>query len=252
MIKEITVEIGTECPLNCLHCSTRLSPLYKSVNNWHPDILVETANKVIKDDPMSEYNIRFSGGEPMKFLQQKHFDMLELPNVRDLIITTSGYLGIEDFDLDYFNEHIIYRFSLYGNKKQHDMMTNTPGSYIRLLSSLEEAQSLGLRTELTTPITSMSMLLNVADVAYNHNKIPIRVARLVKYRNANDVASIEHQLLLAKELQSIYHNVDITCSLLNPTGCNPLKSCSDRKITVLATGKIIGCAVEKRGAVQKL
>jgi len=294
VIKEITIEMTNECPLECLHCSTKNSPFYvkgiekykkeyeeeiktadtlekhiEVISKWNniyrknfdiksddlsSDQLIQIAKDIVDKDKKSNYRIRFSGGEPMLILEQRHFNVLNrCKNIKEFIINTSGYEGIKKFTVE--KATIRYRFSVYGNKIQHEHMT-VVRTYNRLIRSIEEAIKMGYDVDFTCPVFEKSNVMNVIELAKKYNNRPIRLAKDIWYSfgtvgiKGDIYDSIVHndckrQLTIAEECKKIYPLIDITCSLHGE--CHVM--CDYPKLTVLATGKIIGCAVEKQGCI---
>lgn len=245
-VTEITIEVTDKCPLRCVICSTRNSPLYENSEILSIDELIKKALDIVNSNLRTLYRIRFSGGEPLLALEEEHITpFTNCLNVREIIVNTSGYLGIKMLP------SVKYRFSLYGNKQQHEGITLTEGSYDKLIESLESALYHGYDVDLTTPIFDKEYLTNVIEVAKKHD-LWIRIAReiyygefpLIKYDdNMLMQLSIKSHRDVAIWGKSVYPKINITCSLFGK--CNEL--CDYPKISILANGKIIGCAIEKRG-----
>ena len=251
-MKEITIELTSECPLRCVHCSTKNSPFYNKSIDLDTDKLITIAKNIIDKDPKSKYRVRFSGGEPMLVLEQRHFNVLNwCKNIKEFVINTSGYEGIKKFNVQ--NASIMYRFSVYGNKSQHEGITLVK-TYRRLIRSIEDAIQMGYKVEFTSPVMQMKNILNIIELAKKYNNIPIRLAKEIWYNFGtagikgniyNNIvkSDCERQLKIAEKCKKIYPFINISCSLYGE--CHKL--CQYPKITILANGKLIGCAVEKTG-----
>lgn len=245
--KEVTVEISNWCPLSCVHCSTWHSPGYYYLEECAIDVdnIINKAIEYIKSEK-SPIRIRFSGGEPLPFLDRNIFENIkkECPKVVEWIITTSGSIplvALENFvrSMEGFEDKIVYRISLYGNKKQHTKITRNFVSYDNSIKSLEWLTKHGEIVELTTPIFNFWNTFNVMITARKY-RVPVRVAKLISTPTIKS-ASQRRQLLIAKIIRMLYHQIHITCSLYGQ--CK--KVCDYPKSTIFATGKIIGCAIDK-------
>lgn len=245
-IKEVTIEISSWCPLNCRHCSTWFSGHYYSLEDYAIDIdsVIDKAIEYIKSENTS-IRVRFSGGEPLPFLNRTMFDKIkiECPNIVEWVVTTSGSIPIivlEDFikQMEGFEYKIVYRISLYGNKKRHTEITRNYICY-NSIKTIEWLISHGYDVELTTPIFNFWNVFNVVIKARKY-KIPVRFTKLIS-TPAIKAPSQRYQLLVARIMKILYRKVYLTCSLYGQ--CK--KICEYPKSTILATTKVIGCAIDK-------
>lgn len=247
---EVTIEVTNWCPLNCIHCSTRYSPHYEGEEyNVDIDKVVDDAIKYIKtlNTPI---RIRFSGGESLPFLGKKIFRKLKenCPNIKEWIITVSGatpvlithtlIAALKEKTDDLGINNLIFRISIYGNKKQHTEVTRNFVAYENSITNIEWLLDKNIRVELTSPIFGFWNTINVIRLARKY-KVPVRLAKLIS-TPAIKSKDQKDQLKIAKIAKLLYKETYITCSLY---GCEA--TCDYPKSTVLATGEIIGCAIDK-------
>lgn len=251
--KEVTVEISNWCPLDCIHCSTWYSPGYSYLNECivGVDNIIDITIRHIRSTPNIPIRVRLSGGEPLPFLDRKIFEKMkeECPNITEWVITTSGsipIIALEDFvrKMEKFEDKIIYRISLYGNKEQHTKVTRNFVSYDNSIRTIEWLASHGQNIEITTPIFGFGNTFNVVMVARKY-RVPIRVAKLIGTPIIKPMSQ-KRQLLVAKINKILYNKIYLTCSLYGQ--CKNI--CDYPKSTVFATGKIIGCAVDKLSGIK--
>lgn len=245
--REVTVEISNFCILNCIHCSTWYSPDYYCIDSYVTDT-DNVINKTIEHikSEKGPIRIRFSGGEPLLFLDIGMFKKIKrgCPNVTEWIVNTSGSIPlmiIKNFvrDMEGFEDIVVYRISLYGNKIQHTKITRSLVSYNNSIKTIEWLLKNGQIVELTTPIFSFYHLFNVMLTARKYG-VPIRVTKLIGTPTVVSTSQ-KRQLCIAKIMKIFYHQIYLTCSLYGD--CK--RRCDYPKSTVLATGKIIGCAIDK-------
>lgn len=254
-VKEVTVELSNWCPLNCIHCSTWYTPHYYNFDEY----IIDTNNVInktidhVRSTPNIPIRIRFSGGDPLPFLSREIFEKMknQCPNIVEWIITTSGAIPIIkliDFvrQMETFKDRIVYRVSLYGNKKQHTNIVRNIICYDNSIATIEWLIKNKQTVELTTPIISFWHTFNVAMIARKY-KISIRVAKLINTPAIRSMSQ-RRQLLIAKIIKILYNRIYLTCSLYGQ--CKTI--CDYPKSTVLATGNIIGCAIDKLSGEKKI
>lgn len=139
-MEDLTIEITQNCPLRCLHCSSRSSP------ERHKTIDLEKMEKQIKErSPVEEINI--SGGEP--FNHERFFEAVKICKryAENVNVYTCGVM--EDGEIRPIPKQILDRcqregvdslvFSLHGKGKNFDEFTQTRGSRKCNSESMERA-----------------------------------------------------------------------------------------------------------------
>lgn len=138
-----------------------------------------------------------------------------------------------------FEDKIVYRISLYGNKRQHTIMTRNIVCYDNSIKTLEWLINNNYNVEFTTPIFSFKNVFNTIRTAKKY-RVLVRLAKLISTPILK-APSQRYQLLVARIMRKIYGRVYLACSLYGR--CKIL--CDYSKSTILATSKIIGCAIGK-------
>jgi radical SAM protein with 4Fe4S-binding SPASM domain len=152
-IEELTIELTDWCPSKCLHCSSNSSPACN--NHLETKLVLQLIDESIK---LGAKKISFGGGEPTA---SKSF----LPAV--MRATTLG-ASVEVFtcglarngrQLQGIKSEVInackqirgakFIFSFHGaSERVHDCITQTPGSFRLLTTSLENCLSAGIECEM--------------------------------------------------------------------------------------------------------
>jgi hypothetical protein len=137
-------------------------------------------------------------------------------------------------------DNVTFRISLYGNREQHAKITRNLVCYDNSIKSIEWLICHNIPVEITTPVFGFWKVLNVIMTAKKYN-VPVRLAKLIPTYTVK-APSQRDQLLIARIMKALYRNIYLTCSLYGKCG-NGI--CDYPKSTVMATGKIIGCAISK-------
>ena len=229
--KELTIELSYRCPLECIHCSSVNIPgeltklkIFDSIEKVKPDFL------------------RISGGEPLVH-DLENLGIFE--SGLKIIMQTTG-IGetryLTDFDIE------VVRFSIYGNKKFHNYITQRC-SYDTTIKVLEDCiDRSNSEVQLTTPIFRKNPLNDVINLAENLG-VSVRIAKLLPHGRAKNipkfVLSQNEQINIASEYLD-YPNIIVTDSLLESHICNV-----KYKFTLLPSGEIKSCVAGKHGCYNK-
>ena len=151
----VTFEITYDCPLSCLHCYL---PETKGEKKKKKYLSLKNILKILRMlKEAGTMSIAFSGGEPLlrKDLPQicaaaKKLNM-DFSVYTSLICTNEEILknlkksGLKKLEV-----------SLYGEKKEHEAVTDMKGSYDETFKNLILAKNLGFKIKLKTPLTGVN------------------------------------------------------------------------------------------------
>lgn len=199
-LKELKIELTDACNLCCKHCSSlakKFSTKEISINK--AKIIIEEAIK------MGVEEIKFSGGEPLLWEGiEELINILKKHNIKSCIYTT-GNIELFDEKIEMLKNIGLSRviFSLFSSdRKQHEYVTKTKGSYNQTISAIEKCVSLDISTEIHF-VPLVSNYNELPKIAWLGKKIGVRnisVLRLVPQGRAskhkNDFLSMEQNIEL--------------------------------------------------------
>ncbi len=143
-LQKIWLELVSNCNLRCLHCYADSSPHKSngtvSLERWR-SVISEGANLGAKW-------IQFIGGEPLLYGKEKIFELIRAAKKARyafIEIFTNGTL-IDDEYAGFFAENKVnVALSIYSKRAElHDQVTQSPGSFERLLKNVERLHSRGV------------------------------------------------------------------------------------------------------------
>jgi len=183
-LKEFKLEVTSRCDLNCIHCSSDAQPsnTLEMSSDDCVRILTEAAS-------MGAQTVAFSGGEPLLWSHiNKAVETASIYKM-NIAIYTSGY--IEGFlnKAKLLGNIGVSRFiiSTFGSTpSSHEHITRKAGSFGRTQSSIQEAITANLTTELHfVPMASnYRELTKIAQIAHGQGVAQISVLRLVPHGRA--------------------------------------------------------------------
>lgn len=261
-LQELTLELTNWCPSGCLHCSS--SSGLKSDKHLNKKI----ALNLIKEAAFSgATKICFGGGEPTSI------DTF-VPAVKSTVdlgmsaeVFTCGF-GRSRTRLTSLPVHLIsdcrsladvkFIFSIYGaTSNPHDLITQTPGSFEMLVTSLKRCLDAGIECEINfVPLKlNVNQINQIVEFAKYHGVSKLSILRFVPqgrgYKNRERIElSIDEEDAFIKTLLNIRKYSDIiirTGSPYNdiiPNNNVPCRAGST-KLVVQANGNILPCEVYK-------
>jgi hypothetical protein len=248
---EVTIELSTMCPYSCQHCSTWFSSYYDKdsdgeTNELSVEKVIDIAIEYIKGLKGIPVVVRFSGGEPMIFLETQIFVKVlkECDNISGWIIATSGAMSFKDKFKSYNTnfggvKNLSYRMSLYGNKEEHTLIMRNYEAFDYLIENADILKNANIPFEFSTPIFFPSGVYHAVQIGKQFG-VPVRLFRLLATPNVEPLHQVK-QLWISRCAHLLYKKAYLTCSLYGECKTR----CAYPKATVLATGKIIGCAMYK-------
>lgn len=139
ILSELTLELTQKCVQNCLYCSSSSSPR----NNIQ--LSFETIKRVLNDfSILGGRVVELSGGEPLSY--EKIYETIEYASKKGLQVHlfTCAYLPSEQIDLNRLNKVDKLYVNLQApNSTIHDYLTQTPGSFDRVISLINEFKDRG-------------------------------------------------------------------------------------------------------------
>lgn len=158
------IQVNRHCNNSCHFCS--------NPSNGQ-NITYEEGIKIIDDFLVSGYKwIIFTGGEPTLSLDlPKWISYAKEKWIESRMISNGMMTANFDFTKKLSDAWLeLVHFSVYSyNPKIHDFLTNTPGSWKKLMLSIQNASSLGIRVQINTVISH-----------YNQSHLDITVQFLMK------------------------------------------------------------------------
>jgi radical SAM protein with 4Fe4S-binding SPASM domain len=148
-IAELKIELTQECPLACIHCSTRSNRFAKSA--LPPEVVVRLLNEA---HDMGAKKVAITGGEPLVYAELNRV----LKTASSLGLSTTVYTtGVKNNDLDPVDTEDVSRlmaaglgriiFSIYAAKREiHESITGFP-SFEPTLQAIERCVQSGLPVE---------------------------------------------------------------------------------------------------------
>ena len=178
-LSELKIEVTYNCNLNCIHCSSDARPT-NSV-----ELCLKDCRKIITEaSSMGAKKLSLSGGEPLCWPHIYAAVDTAVKNNLEVTIYTSG--NIDDFKTV---ANTITRlgakrfiFSLFGGTSDsHERVTRVAGSFENTLSSMDEANNIGLITEVHfVPLsTNYREIEEVAILGKKHGAKSLSVLRFV-------------------------------------------------------------------------
>jgi radical SAM protein with 4Fe4S-binding SPASM domain len=146
---EIKIELTQECPLGCIHCSTRSNRFTKSA--LHPEVVMRLLDEAHR---MGAKKVAITGGEPLVYAHL--YDVIRAAS--SLPLATSLYTtGIKNNGLDPVNQQDVSRlmvaglgriiFSIYAaDPRIHESITGFP-SFSPTMRAVEACIQAGLLVE---------------------------------------------------------------------------------------------------------
>ena len=144
---KVFVEITYRCNLKCSHCYR--GELLNN-NNEQQFITKEIFFKLCDDlEKLGVIELYITGGEP--FLHPDIIEMLTYASSKNMLVTvlTNGNILFENNLFDKIKHLSLYdiRFSIYGDEKQHDLMTKINKSYCKTFNALKKvSHEMGIGT----------------------------------------------------------------------------------------------------------
>lgn len=148
-MKSLALELTDNCNEKCLHC-------------YHPEHKKKgfLKNLALLDEMLKEFGelgfigITITGGEPLLHPEFKEICELAQKNRYLISIKTNGTLVNDDL-VEFFKElkpHIV-EFSLYSaDRKEHDYITQIPGSFEKTMSGIKMLKENGVKVSAMTPV----------------------------------------------------------------------------------------------------
>jgi len=215
-IEELTIEVTHECPLDCKFCSSK--------NSEYDTKESELTKKQIKKfiDKFNPNSIRWSGGEPLLYLDEDH---IKIALGRNQVISTNGFYPERLMKIHKEFDEI--RVTLLGKQERHDKITQKKGSWEKATQSIENLIEKGRKPVITSPFISKEQIKQVKNIAKDKN-LKTKIIGLVPTK---DVKRPEKE-----EKKNNYKH----CSL-GGAECR-----REKKRLVMPNSKVVECAVEKR------
>ena len=260
--QELTLELTDWCPSQCLHCSSRSSP--SCTNLLEPDLALRLVNEAGR---FGAAKISLGGGEPTasdSFLpvvrRALESGMLLEIFTCGLSKTDKGIASLPRAVIENCSglKDIKFIFSFHGaTANTHDYITQTPGSYNCLLTSLKDCLRAGIECEMNfVPLrVNVHDFAHVVKIARDLQITRISVLRFVPQgrgalnRKELELYSEEEEFFVNEILRlRAQSNIDIrTGSPFNgivPGNQVPCRAGSG-KLVVQADGNVLPCEVFK-------
>ncbi len=223
-IKELTLEVSHFCPSECGFCSSK-----NCIFDIGEDVRLSKEDVAHFIDKFNPEAIRWSGGEPFAYLDEKWIDLVD-DGIEQRVTTCARYTQeISDECLRGLDE---IRVSVYDCPRKHNEIVGSEFAFKDVLNFVARVRRLGIEPILTSPILSERQLRDV-EVVSDALDLELRLTGLVPaggWKRPN-----------ISNLRQRTEWMDATCSLgRNECGW-------DDKRLVLPNGEVIHCATEKLG-----
>jgi len=203
---EISIELTNDCPLRCIHCSSRGG---ENVDK-KKELTTEEIKKVLKDgkEKLGVTSFSLSGGEPL--LREDAIELMRYAKEEiglRILLYTSGVLGTPEnptpFDdklvekIAKYSDKII--FSIEGdNEKTYETITAVKGSWKVFVKSLKKTVETGAFVEchIVPEKINWKEIPGMVEFCKQHGVKKVSLLRLVPQGRAKDN---KDKLLLSKE-----------------------------------------------------
>lgn len=191
---EIHFEIENHCLLKCRHCSS-----FAHLDGAIMQYSIQDIATFLKGIP-EQKDVFFTGGEPLLYPKlELLFSTLnsQLDSI-SLNLFTTGILSVDGdknpVSKSYANKlaacglKVCY-FSIYDNdKKDHDWMTNSNGSFAMTTTSIDYLKKFGIDIRFNTVITkrNISKVNEIINLAKELGASEVRLLKLVNHGKASD------------------------------------------------------------------
>lgn len=256
-ISDVSFEILSKCPNNCIHCSSCSS--MDRLDIFHLDEI----KRIV--DELKEFNVEricLSGGEP--FLHPNLVDIVKYISSHDIIcdVYSAGIikdkLGVYSLNrslLKTLKDNGLHRimFNLQAiNELVYDSIMKTVGQQKYVLQSIDNAIAENIETELHVVPMKLNYreIDNLLEYAHKHTIKQVSFLRLVKHGRAlnNDIELDEEKELeistYLKNLTSKYSNIRLGIPLTQGNiecACHAIKN----KLYIKYDGCMYGCEAFK-------
>lgn len=162
---ELKIEVTNRCPLKCMHCSTGSESGLRSLLS-----LSDIKRLIGQAYDLGCRKIFFSGGEPLFYpyieslIEHCHSKRLETKLYSTGIESDQPFQPIGIERLRYLNSRGLesIAFSLYASEHHiHDLITDSPGSFIATATAIQNAVLAGMETE----VHFVATRLNIGELA---------------------------------------------------------------------------------------
>lgn len=182
---KIDVELHRRCNLKCLSCSRRASLDYEKLNEISKEIEMPTQRWLEIVDEAAELGVKewhiAGGGEPMFLPERTILVMKEIKKYDMLgIITTNGTLWKrKEIEIAVNIGWDRVHFSIDGpNSKVHDFLRGKPGTFKRVIKTINSFNKLKKKYNTTKPSLNINMVLS----RKNYKLLPQMVMLAKKYK----------------------------------------------------------------------
>jgi len=168
-LRELYIEVGSKCYLNCKHCSSEACAISEDTISTH-----KLCSLLKEGKSLGANSLTISGGEPLLHQGLLEFARFATRLGYSIKMYSCGvlkedeeFVSIYDDIFDSLKETGIRTliFSLHGKPETHDYITSLKGSYLITLESIKRAIIKGFKVEIHT----VPMKVNFTEIPYVFN-----------------------------------------------------------------------------------